>query len=111
MNAINRNCIADRIVSSKACSIFTFNKIKTNKLIKQSLLIYTFNLITCLILTTKRLMKRHTFYCKFYFNKTSTYGKMYFAELIEQSRALMTNLALMFPAQKIKMYFHKIIQS
>ena len=37
---------------------------------------------------------------------------MYFAELLEQSRVLMTNLALVFfLAQRIKMYFDKIIQS
>ena len=36
---------------------------------------------------------------------------MYLAESIEQSRLLMNNLALVFPAQRIKMYFDKIIQS
>ena len=36
---------------------------------------------------------------------------MYFAESIEQSKVLMTNLVLVFSAQRIKMYFDKIIQS
>ena len=36
---------------------------------------------------------------------------MYFAELIEQSRARMTNLALVFSAQRIKIYFDKISQT
>ena len=34
-----------------------------------------------------------------------------FAELIEQPRSLMTNLALMFLENRIKIYFDKIIQS
>ena len=36
---------------------------------------------------------------------------MYFAETIEHSRALMTKLASVLPAQRIKIYFYKIIKS
>ena len=36
---------------------------------------------------------------------------MYFAESIEQSKAPMTNLALVFLAQRIEKYFNKLIQS
>ena len=36
---------------------------------------------------------------------------MYFAESIEQSKARMTNLALVFLAQRIKKYFDKLILS
>ena len=36
---------------------------------------------------------------------------MYFAETIEHSRALMTNLASVLPVQRIKMYFYKFIKS
>ena len=36
---------------------------------------------------------------------------MYFTETIEYSRALMTKLASVLPAQRIKMYFDKIIKS
>ena len=49
MNAISRNCIAHRAINSKTCLIFTLNKIITNKLIKQSHLVCTLDLTTCLI--------------------------------------------------------------
>ena len=36
---------------------------------------------------------------------------MHFAKSVKQSRALMTNFALVFLAQRIKMCFDKVIQS
>ena len=89
MNAISRNCIAHKALNSKACSIFTLNKIITNKLIKQLLLICTFNLTTCLVLTTKRFVRKHTFNFKFYFNKICTYST--FIEIISIDYIILQN--------------------
>ena len=63
MKAINRVSTVYRTVNSKACLTFILNKMITNKLLinKQSLLIYTFSVTTCLISTTKKSAKKHNF--------------------------------------------------